>query len=503
MSASKSKTKETTSQQQTSSGTATTTPNTPDWLQQPWMKQASDISALQNSGQPLIAGAQPLQQQAFSAASALTGKPADDGRMVNGGPGDGYSPNGASSGFDLAQALGLRAANAPANTATAQGYSAAGPAGGQGYTAQGFNAAGAAGGQGYGASGPATAQGYTAPTLGSAAQSASRNLTDVDLAGYFNPFEQRVVDTTLADFDQNSGRVEAQQRAQQVNNGGLRNSNNAIAQAITQGELARGRASTDANLRYQGFNTATGLAQADLGRETANNQFNTSQTNAQTLAQAGLTADAARFGADASNRSALDYTGRADAASQYGASAFNQSALDLAGRQDQAGAFGASAGNAASQYGAEAFNRSALDAAGRTDQASQFGAASQNQNSMFNAGQQDNALTRMLQSAGLLSGNATAQGADTRANIGLQADLGGQQRDIANSQSPAANLALIQQLLGGIPLDQFTGRTVNQSGTGTANGATTGTASQSGFDLAKMLSPLNWSSGGGFSWGNG
>lgn len=71
----------------------------------------------------------------------------------------------------------------------------------------------------------------------------------------------------------------------------------------------------------------------------------------------------------------------------------------------------------------------------------------------------------MLQSAGLLSNIGQAQGADQRANVGMQADLGQTQRDIANQGSEAARLAMLQQLLGGVPIDQFTGQTINTNGT--------------------------------------
>lgn len=428
MSASKSKTKETTAQTQTSSGTATTTPNTPDWLAQPWQQQVANIGALQGSGQPLISGASPLQQQAFSAASSLTGS--NDGRQVNGGGGDGFTTSG--NGFDLAASLGMTAANAPANTATATGYGA----------------------QGYSAAGPAATQGYSAPSLGGPAQAANRNLTDVDLAGYYNPYRQEVIDTSTADFDASAGRARAAQTATAAMNGGARNSNNSIESAILGGEIERGRGSLISGLRSAGFDKATGLAQTDLARETANSQFNAGQTNGFNLSKAGMEADAARFGADAANRSALDYTGRTDAAGQFGANAANT--------------------------------------------ASQFGAGAANTAGMFNAGQQDNAITRMLQAAGLISSNATASGnmdlarsADTRADIGLTAELGGQQRDIANSQSPAANLALIQQLLGGVPLEAFLGQTETRNQTGSGTGTGSSTSSGVGFNLADLWAASN------------
>ncbi len=591
MSGSKSKT----TSNQTTNQTATTTPNAPSWIQQPTENYYAQVNNLANSGQPLVAGPSELQQQAFQGAANL-GQPRIGGNMTGGG----------ASVFDLAGMLGLNAGTAGANTtdgtalsrfsgyrpaaeAQAQGYQ------GQGYTAGGpaeaggYTASGPAGGRGYTASGPftpqgydpsqATSQGYQAQgyqagmvdpnafqvgqtTVGPMTQATARNFTDANFSAYENPYTTAVTDTTMADIDANDGRIRAQQAAQQAANGGVRNSNNAVLSALTEGELSRARASSLANIRSQGFNTSAGLitgdndrqanvsqfnagqanqgvlaqAQADASRnqllaqlqsagimsnQSAGNdaarfgagaandagqfnsglnaqtsQFNTGQTNdarsllSQQLQQAGLDFagrqdQAGQFGADAFNRSAQDYAGRSDQAGQFGADARNRSALDAAGRQDQAGAFGANARNQASQFGADAANRAGLDFAGRSDQAGQFGAnafnqnsqnnaAALNQSSQFNAGQQDNALMRQLQAAGLLGNLGTTMSADNRANIGMQAELGGQQREIRQRQMAEEyqRLAMLQGLLGVNP-NNFIGQAVVSNGTQSGNQTTT------------------------------
>ncbi|CAB4157976.1 hypothetical protein UFOVP679_64 [uncultured Caudovirales phage] len=114
-----------------------------------------------------------------------------------------------------------------------------------------------------------------------------------------------------------------------------------------------------------------------------------------------------------------------------------------------------------------------------------------NQGSQFNAGQQDSALMRQLQAAGLLGNLGTTMGADQRANIGLQADIGGEQRNIQNAQgqSEYARLAMLQGLLGVNP-NNFIGQAMVSSGTQSG----TGTSKESGFDLAKLWAAAN---GGG------
>lgn len=312
MSAKKSKT---TSSEQYNK-TATTTPNVPTWLQQPYENVAGQVNGLLTSGQPLISGPSALQNQAFAGAGNLTTSPL----------------------YGQAADLANQAANA--------GASSAGPA----------------------------------------QQATARNFTDVQLDPYMNNGLNGLLDAASADYAATGGRVNAAQAAQAAANGGARNSNNAIRDAITQGELSRAANTGLSQLRYDAFNSAANLAQNDLNREASTNQFNAGQVN---------------------------------------------------------------------------------------------------QNSMFNAGQQDNALARMLQSAGVLANVGQAQGADERANIGLQAGLGEQQRDIANQGSEAARLAMLQQLLGGIPIDAFTGSTQTGSGSGSGKNSST----QFGFDLADFWTP--------------
>ena len=300
MSGSKSKTNSSSTSQQT----ATTTPNTPSWIQQPWQDYTSKVNELLGSGQPLISGPSDLQNQAFQGASGLTTSPF----------------------YGQAANLATQAANA--------GASSAGPA----------------------------------------QQAVSRNFTDVDLQGYMNPYLDQVMGAYTSDFDANAGRVNAAQAGQAALNGGARNSNNAIRDAVTQGELARARGTGVAGIQSDAFTAASGLATGDLNREASTNQFNAGQVN---------------------------------------------------------------------------------------------------QNSMFNAGQQDNALARMLQSAGVLANVGQAQGADERANIGLQAGLGEQQRNIDNATSEASRLAALQALLAGIPIGEFTGQTTTGSGSQTGKNSST------------------------------
>lgn len=274
----------------------------------------------------------------------------------------------------------------------------------------------------------------------------------------------------------------------QLQSAGLLSNQSAFNQAAQFGAGA----ANDAGQFNAGSQNQFGLA--NMGAANEAGQFNSGQTNQANQFNSGLNAQTSQFNAGQANdassllsqqlqQAGLDFAGRSDQAGQFGADARNRSALDAAGRNDAAGQFGANARNQANQFGADAFNRSSLDFAGRADQAGQFGAdafnrnsqynaAALNQNNQFNAGQQDSALMRQLQAAGLLGNLGTTMGADQRANIGLQADLGGEQRNIQNAQgqSEYARLAMLQGLLGVNP-NNFIGQ--SQVSSGTQTGTTT------------------------------
>lgn len=431
MSRSKSKT----TSNQTTNQTATTTPNTPDWLAQPWQQYTGQVSNLMNSGQPLVAGASPLQQQAFNNALNLSG--------------GGW--------FDLGAGMAMQAGNAGPNYSGQAAQAGVTGYNGQGYQAQTYN--------------PATgqAQGYTPNTIdwsqfgvdratvGPMAQASNRDMSREDIDRLMNTGLNDLIDASRADYEASAGHSRAQQASAAAMNGGARNSNNAVQAALMEGELSRAQNTGLSGLRYDAYNTAAGLAQADLARAAQTSQFNAGQTNQGSLAQAQI---------DASRNNLIAQLG------QTGLLA-NQNALN------QAGQFNAGQQN---QFGLA--NMDALNQAG------QFNAAAQNQNNQFNAGQADSALARQLSAAGLLGQLSTGQGANERDNIALQAALGGTQRDVANQTSEASRLAMIQQLLAGMPIDAFTGQTMTN--TGQMSG--TNVNKQSGFGIG-------WSEKNGLSIG--
>lgn len=118
-----------------------------------------------------------------------------------------------------------------------------------------------------------------------AQRSAGQTLLDVDLEGYQNPWEDQVVDTTLAGFDETAGMNRAALAAQQARGQKFSGSGSAIERSMFERGSLQDRAGIEANLRSQGFDRATELASRDMDRTQQNRQFNASQGNSMTVAE--------------------------------------------------------------------------------------------------------------------------------------------------------------------------------------------------------------------------
>ena len=400
--------------------TNVTTPTNPEWATSLVQDQAGRIQQM-GAVDPysLVPGASGLQQQSFAGAQALGG-PSFVGQAFQ------FGNSAGKGGEDFT--------GPQVNGGPGDGYTP--PSGGTGSMDNFDLASMMAFGAGAGGPNLATAQGYTPTSAGqaqgyeaalaSAGSASSRGFDAAELQKRLSPYLTEVRDTALADFDVGAGRQQAAARLQASKNGGDWNSNNAIKDAILSGEFTRGRGSLSAGISDQGFGRASDMLSRDNDRDAQ-----TSIANAQMQTQVALANAASKNGA-----------------SQFGAGANNQFAL-----------FNAGQGTDAARYGADAFN----------------------DNSRFNAGQADTALARDLQAAGLLGTLGSAQGADDRANVAMQGDLGAQQREIERQRlaAPYDQLALQNQLTGGLPLNLFNG----------SSSVGTGSSSSLGFsaDVMKLI----------------
>ena len=336
MGLSKSKSKSTTNQ--TTTDSATRTPTNPQWVTDAVKGYTDRVNQFGGRDpQSMVAGPSALQGQAFSQAGQLGS----------------WLPQN-----QQASEMASGAGNAGANLATAEGYNAA------------------------------LAQ----------AQQAQATQAGQYMGEYLTPYLNDVVDATMADFDANAGEVRAAQAAAAARNGAFGGSRYGIQEAATEGELARGRASTAAGLRADAYNFAGQMGMGDANRFADVSKYNASLGTQTNIANAGFRNDASAFGANA-----------------------------------------------------------------------------RNQASQFNAGQQEAALGRKLQAAGLLGDLSNSAASNKRADTSLAAQLGVVQRDIAQQQALAELMQLQSQgqLLASANFGLFNGQQVNSTGTMKGTNVTT------------------------------
>lgn len=307
MGLSSSKTK--TTQDQTSNQTGTTMPITPDWLTDAAKGYVDRIGAYGDTDpNSYIAGASPLQQQAWGNASNLGG----------------WRPQAAT-----AAGLALDAGSAGANTAghypqpqpqmgmkadprvgpqIAQG--AASGAGGAPAFDDGAGLPGMAFGQGQpglvsgqGYSPAPSMPGYAQPRPGQPIGAQNPAITGASQMGqYQNPWDSQVVDTTLAGFDHNAAVDRARMEAAGAGSGAFGGSRWGVAEGAYGADSARNRAATEAQLRQTGFNTAAGFGITDAAAGNDMLKFDAGQRdnaeNRRLAASQVLGQQASQYGAD-------------------------------------------------------------------------------------------------------------------------------------------------------------------------------------------------------------
>jgi hypothetical protein len=120
---------------------------------------------------------------------------------------------------------------------------------------------------------------------------APRSFLQADIGAYMNPYQQEVIDRTMADINRSRQIAGASDAAKAIGQKAFGGSRAAVVEAETAGNYDRNLGDQIANLRMQGFNTAANLATGDITRDLQAAQANQqSRLNAaQSNQQAGLT----------------------------------------------------------------------------------------------------------------------------------------------------------------------------------------------------------------------
>jgi hypothetical protein len=191
-----------------------------------------------------------------------------------------------------------------------------------------------------------------APAVGAApvtaAQAAARPdvtsgpITADAITGYMNPYENAVVQASLADLERQRQIEQTYNAAQATRAKAFGGTGSAILSAQTNDAYARNAAQSAASLRSQGFNTALSAAQADAARQLSADQGNQQAGNEMAMFNASKTQEAGLFNAGQANTLAQFNAGQAleaqrsnQAAGLSGAQLNLDAARALAGMSDQ------------------------------------------------------------------------------------------------------------------------------------------------------------------------
>lgn len=439
----------------TSNNTATSTPNTPGYIQQPvtdYFGQVGSLISGFNDYTPTTYGPTANQQAAFTGVAGLN------------------TPNsGISQSMDATRGL---LNFQPDNI---NGWAAPG-------SNQSLNQATTAT-QGLMGYSPMSVSGWQAPannqSLNQAASATqgllnftpnavqAGQLSSTDLSPYMNPYQRDVIDAANADF-QNLN-ASGLNQLNTAGSGAWGGSRSAVAQGQLIGDNTRNFANQLAALRSAGFQQAQQAALADIGNRMGADQFNTST---------GLQGANLRLGA-ANQLGQLGLAGsedaRANASLSHGID-MDRANLDMQGANMRLGA--------ANQLGQ-------LGLAGDENTRANVGLSHGIDMDRANLGLQGAGVR--LNAANQLYNQGAGADANSRANIAAQLGTGEAERQIGMENDPTQQriryLQQLQALLGVSPESLF-GETLNQTGSGTRTGSTT----QTGFGFG-------WSPQNGFSIG--
>jgi hypothetical protein len=203
-------------------------------------------------------------------------------------------------------------------------------------------------------------------------------LDDGGIQKYLDPALQSYVNTTLADYDENAGRQRAAVQAQAAGNGAFGGSRYGLQLGQFDADTARGRASAEGDLRRTAYDQALQTALAETGRHSqidlSNNALrtqvsgqNSAATNARAQIQAQLEQEARAAHANMLGQYGLQQGQFEQQAISTDAENRMRAALAQLGIDADAARFGAEARNSAAVTNAqlqEQYYQRALQAAG-------------------------------------------------------------------------------------------------------------------------------------------
>lgn len=145
---------------------------------------------------------------------------------------------------------------------------------------------------------------YDAAQVNSQGYSAAQ-LSDADLSQYMNPYQQDVIDTTMADLGRARDSAMNASGVAATRGGAFGGDRHAVMESMNNADYMRQAASTSANLRNQGFQNAQNAAMADISSTNQSRAYNAQEQMAAAMANAQSANERSQFVGSTANNNAL------------------------------------------------------------------------------------------------------------------------------------------------------------------------------------------------------
>jgi hypothetical protein len=164
------------------------------------------------------------------------------------------------------------------------------------------------------------------PTMIEGGGYSARQLAGQDLSSYMNPYEDQVVNQSLADIDRARQLAGNQADASAMAAGAFGGSRQAVMQAENNRNFLDQQARTASGLRQAGFQNAQQMALQDIGATNRASEFGLGQQMQASLANQGVDAQAQQFAQQAGLQAALANQNSSMQSSMANAAARNRAA---------------------------------------------------------------------------------------------------------------------------------------------------------------------------------
>jgi hypothetical protein len=149
-------------------------------------------------------------------------------------------------------------------------------------------------------------QGPIAAQIGDVSTPQFRGLLDADIGAYQSPYQQQVIDQSMADIQRQADISRGQAQSRAIGAGAFGGSRSALLEGESQRPFIEQMARTSAGLRQAGFEQAQQAAQADLARQQQLGIFGAGQEQQRALQQAQFGQQAGLAGFQAQQQRALE-----------------------------------------------------------------------------------------------------------------------------------------------------------------------------------------------------